>query len=44
MARRVAIEFSTAAPENEAYRARFLREPRAASGLNHPHLLAHGGC
>jgi len=36
--RRVAIKFSTAAPENAAYRARFLREARAASALNHPHI------
>src|SRR5580658_1745726 len=36
--RRVAIKFSSAAPENEAYRARFLREARAASALNHPHI------
>jgi tetratricopeptide (TPR) repeat protein len=36
--RRVAIKFSTAAPENEAYRTRFLREARAASALNHPHI------
>src|ERR1017187_9095911 len=38
LARRVAIKFSTAAPENEPYRARFLREARAASALNHPHI------
>ncbi|HUB84019.1 MAG TPA: protein kinase [Bryobacteraceae bacterium] len=36
--RRVAIKFSSAAPENAAYRARFLREARAASALNHPHI------
>jgi tetratricopeptide (TPR) repeat protein/tRNA A-37 threonylcarbamoyl transferase component Bud32 len=36
--RRVAIKFSSAAPDNEAYRARFLREARAASALNHPHI------
>ena len=38
LARQVAIKFSTAAPEDEQYRARFLREARAASGLNHPHI------
>src|SRR5271157_4251630 len=38
LARRVAIKFSSAPPENEAYRARFLREARAASALNHPHI------
>jgi tetratricopeptide (TPR) repeat protein/predicted Ser/Thr protein kinase len=38
LARRVAIKFSTAAPEDEQYRARFLREARAASALNHPHI------
>ena len=36
--RRVAIKFSSAARDNEAYRARFLREARAASALNHPHI------
>ena len=38
LARRVAIKFSTAPAENEPYRARFLREARAASALNHPHI------
>ena len=38
LARKVAIKFSTAPPENEAYRTRFLREARAASALNHPHI------
>ena len=38
LARRVAVKFSSAAPDNEAYRTRFLREARAASALNHPHI------
>lgn len=38
LARQVAIKFSTAGTGNEAYRTRFLREARAASALNHPHI------
>ena len=38
LGRRVAVKFSSASPGNEAYRARFLREARAASALNHPHI------
>ncbi|HEX3746095.1 MAG TPA: protein kinase [Bryobacteraceae bacterium] len=38
LGRRVAIKFSNAAPANEIYRGRFLREARAASALNHPHI------
>jgi tetratricopeptide (TPR) repeat protein/predicted Ser/Thr protein kinase len=38
LARRVAIKFSAAPPGDESYRARFLREARAASALNHAHI------
>jgi len=41
LARRVAVKFSTAAPENDAYRARFLKEARAASALNHSAHRVH---
>ncbi len=36
--RRVAVKFSTASLENTQFRARFLREARAASALNHPNI------
>jgi serine/threonine protein kinase/Tfp pilus assembly protein PilF len=38
LGRRVAVKFSSASPENTQFRARFLREARAASALNHPHI------
>ncbi len=38
LARRVAIKFSGANRQNAGYRARFLREARAASALNHPNI------
>ena len=38
LGRRVAVKFSSASPENDTYRARFLREARAASALSHPHI------
>ena len=39
LARRVAVKFP-AARSDEQYRERFLREARAASTLNHPHIAA----
>src|SRR5579863_5722599 len=38
LARRVAIKFSGANRQNSHFRARFLREARAASALNHPNI------
>jgi tetratricopeptide (TPR) repeat protein/predicted Ser/Thr protein kinase len=38
LGRRVAIKFSHAAPENTQFRARFLREARSASSLDHPNI------
>jgi len=38
LGRRVALRFSSASPENTQFRARFLKEARAASALNHPHI------
>jgi tetratricopeptide (TPR) repeat protein/predicted Ser/Thr protein kinase len=38
LSRRVAVKFSTANPQNTQFRARFLREARAASALNHPNI------
>jgi tetratricopeptide (TPR) repeat protein len=38
LGRRVAIKFSHSPPENTQFRARFLREARSASSLNHPNV------
>jgi len=38
LGRRVAIKFSTSASDDAQFRTRFLREARAASMLNHPHI------
>jgi len=40
LGRQVAIKFSTAPSDDSQYRARFLREARAASELNHPHIAS----
>ena len=40
LGRRVAVKIPTASPENTQFRARFLREARAASALNHPHIAS----
>src|SRR5581483_1564527 len=38
LGRKVAIKFSSAPPENTHFRARFLREARSVSALNHPNI------
>ena len=38
LARVVAVKFCTSARDNTQFRARFLREARSASSLNHPHI------
>src|ERR1700730_9532821 len=38
LARAVAVKFCTSARDNTQFRARFLREARSASSLNHPHI------
>lgn len=40
LSRRVAIKFPTATADEHHFRARFLREARAASKLNHPNIAA----
>ena len=40
LGRRVAIKFPTATLDEHQYRARFLREARAVSALNHPNIAA----
>jgi len=38
LGRRVAVKFSSASKDNDAYLTRFLHEARSASALNHPHI------
>ena len=40
LGRRVAVKFPLAGPEEGHYRARFLREARAVSSLNHPNIAS----